>query len=214
MTSGYRNSAGVDADDLFDPDVQGDGYAATFLRRSDGTPLKFASASYGTPGDVFGFRDASGVDVGPKWAKKGTAQYALPINGQTFNADRTTRGGASLDLNMNSDGTYSVVRTTDAASTLASGNWLPSGGAVSDYSCDFSYAINDENVVGTGTNSVTNGASSASALTTTRTFTQRSTANQSQSAASRTGTITMHLYKSGVLKSTTTVTFETSVTGG
>jgi len=214
MASGFRNSAGVDFDDLYDTDTVGDGYVATFLRRSDGSSLHYASASYGTPGDAVGFRDGSGVDVGPRWAKKGTAQYALPINGQTFNSNAAARGHAQLDMNMISDGTYTIVRSATGLSTatLASGNWLPSGGSVSDYTVQF-IGSQTGSVVAGGTNTTVNGATSASALTTTRTFSAKSDAPLTADRASADCSLTIKLFKSGNLVSTTVVTLHTNANG-
>lgn len=214
MTSGFRNSAGVDFDDLYDPDVQGDGYTATFLRRSGGTALKYASASYGTPGDVVGFRDGSGVDVGPRWAKKGTAQYGLPINGQTYTASVSgLPGSAALTFRMSNDGTYAIIREIRGApNTLASGTWLPSGDAVANFTCTFSMAqtINQQTADGYFVNS--NSAATQQALTTTQNARAESDTLNSGDRASQTVTVQMKLYRAGVLKSTTTVTFNTAAT--
>ncbi|QWP76081.1 hypothetical protein J5226_21185 [Lysobacter sp. K5869] len=73
MASGHR-SGGVDFDDLFEPDVIGDGPTAGFLRRADGTPLRYAHAQYGTIRADVG-RRTGGVDVARLWAAKGTASY-------------------------------------------------------------------------------------------------------------------------------------------
>lgn len=73
MASGHR-SGGVDFDDLFDPDVVGDGPVAAFLKRADGTPLRYAHIQYGAQrADVN--RRSGGVDVSKWWAAKGTAAY-------------------------------------------------------------------------------------------------------------------------------------------
>lgn len=73
MASGHR-SGGVDFDDLFDPDVIGDGPVAGFLRRADGSPLRYAHIQYGTQrADVN--RRSGNVDVARLWAAKGTASY-------------------------------------------------------------------------------------------------------------------------------------------
>lgn len=217
MASGYRNSAGVDSDDLYDPDVVGDGYTATFLRRSDGSPLRYASASYGTPGDPFGYRDNGGADVGPRWAKKGTAQYSIPFATDYF-ANSQVRGNATLTLNMNNNGTWTVTRFTSQSSgsgtvVVDSGTWLPSGGSVSDYTCMFAYTVNSSNTTGDGGNNVVNGAATQSALTTTRSFTVNSSAPITGDKASQTIGITVTLYKNGVLKSTSQTRFSTNVNG-
>ncbi|WNL46546.1 hypothetical protein RKE25_02600 [Dyella sp. BiH032] len=96
MASGYRNGAGVDTDDLYDPDVVGDGPVATGFLRADGTTLRYASAMYGTPGDAIGFRDQAGADNGPKWAKKGTANYWSVINHDAAGFDKETTSGVAV----------------------------------------------------------------------------------------------------------------------
>lgn len=78
MASGYRNSAGVDTDDLYDPDIQGDGPAATGYRKADGSTLRYAAAKYGIAGVAIGYRMANGIDIGTLWARKGTAHYGNP----------------------------------------------------------------------------------------------------------------------------------------
>ncbi|MEI2454579.1 hypothetical protein [Lysobacter firmicutimachus] len=71
--TGHR-SGGVSFDDLFDPDLNGDGPTAGFLRRIDGTPLRYAHIQYGAQrADVN--RRSGGVDVARLWAAKGTASY-------------------------------------------------------------------------------------------------------------------------------------------
>lgn len=75
MPVGYRNSAGVDFDDLFDPDVQGDGPTAPFLRTAAGVAVRYADISYGSKGPNVGYRTSAGVDVSNLWAAKGTARY-------------------------------------------------------------------------------------------------------------------------------------------
>lgn len=73
MASGHR-SGGVDFDDLFDQDIIGDGPVAGFLKRADGSPLRYAHIQYGAKrADVN--RRSGGLDVSNKWAAKGTASY-------------------------------------------------------------------------------------------------------------------------------------------
>lgn len=131
MTSGYRNSAGVDTDNLFDPDIVGDGPSATGYKKSDGTLLKYAAAKYGTVGPNTGYRLSNGADIATLWAAKGTAQYSLPINGQTFTSTGATVGTgactATLDFEIATSGWTLVSSGTNATTkTLASGA-VPSG---------------------------------------------------------------------------------------
>jgi len=150
--SGYRNGAAVDADNLFDTDIVGDGPQAENFRLSNGVGLKYAAAPYGTPGPSFGYRNSAGVDNGPRWTTKGTAVYSLPINGKQYNAgdvaaNRQT-AQANIYFNVSADGTYNVTgyRAHAAASgnppagntVNASGTWNTFGLAVSAVQVAFS----------------------------------------------------------------------------
>lgn len=146
MASGFRNSSGQDTDDLFDADVVGDGPVATFMRRSDGSPLRYAAARYGTPGAPLGFRDAGGSDMGPQWARKGTATYTIGgLNGRTFSAQQTaltsqSQVSAYVALSINANGTWQVYGGTGQGGVTMpapnSGSWLTNGSA-SDYQVQF-----------------------------------------------------------------------------
>lgn len=92
-------SANVDFDALFDPDVIGDGPTAAGYKQG-GTPLKYAALKYGTKGPNCGYAQA-GVDVSNLWAKKGTANYALPINGQSFvGTQQVVSGSGSASISF------------------------------------------------------------------------------------------------------------------
>lgn len=146
MASGFRNAAGVDTDDLYDADVVGDGPVASFMRRSDGSVLRYAAARYGTPGDALGFRDADGSDMGPKWARKGTATYTIAgLNGRTFSAQQTaltsqSQVSASVTIAINANGTWQAYGATNQGPVTMpapnSGAWLTSGSA-GDYQVQF-----------------------------------------------------------------------------
>ncbi|MBB5864812.1 hypothetical protein [Xanthomonas sp. 3058] len=77
MSSGYRNSAGEDLDELFDPYVQGTQPAATGFRTRDGVDLaaRYAPMAYGTKGADVNLRNSSGTDLSNLWAQKGSAAY-------------------------------------------------------------------------------------------------------------------------------------------
>lgn len=142
MASGVK-SAGVDLDDLFDPDVVGDGPSAPGVK-SGGVPLKYAALKYGIKRANVGIANA-GVDASNLWAAKGTASYALPINGQHFSGSGQALSGqegtitATAQFGANADGTYSVIGsgTNGGSSVLASGSWRTQGGASSDYQIQF-----------------------------------------------------------------------------
>lgn len=212
MADGYRNNAAVDASALYDPDVMGDGYNATFLRRTDGTTLKYALAAYGTPGPVLGYRDASGNDAGPKWAAKGTASYGLPIQGVRYTQNtvisHSSSGFASLTFSANAS-TWAVTGAgsgslTPAAGTRASGA-IPSGAATVKYQASIS--------AGSG-GTVTNGAPGATAIGSNPQIvvTQSGTGTGAGNDVSYLMTVTF--YNSvGAAISNTTFTFEVSYEG-
>ncbi len=149
MASGYRYQ-GVDFDDLFDPDVQGNGPVAGAYRRPDGQPLRYAHVQYGSRrGDVN--RRQGGVDLASLWAAKGTATYTLGFNGGNYARSAlalTNQQGsvnASVTLSLNSDGTWVITSfaTRDGGRTEASGSWLPAGANVGDYQVQFGAATSD-----------------------------------------------------------------------
>lgn len=210
MPSGYR-SGGVDFDDLFDPFVQGPTSVATG-RRIAGVDLsyRYAHIQYGAKRADVGYR-VNGTDLSNLWAAKGTAVYSLPINGREYTRSRG-RGGASLAFNMLSNGTYSIVN--DLGTVLDSGSWLPAGDAVASYSCKFSQSGFTNGLdIGGGNDTYTNEAPAASALTTSRSFTAGAVATTINTNASNIGTVTMQLYKSGVLRSTTSISFQLDAAG-
>lgn len=92
MASGVK-SKGVDLDELFDPDIVGDGPIAAGIK-SNGVAIKYAALKYGTKRADVGIADA-GVDVSNKWAAKGTASYTLPINGNVYTASTNITAGNS-----------------------------------------------------------------------------------------------------------------------
>ncbi len=147
MTTGFRNGSGTDFDLVFDPYVQGTKPGATGYRTSDGVDLnqRFAPLSLGTAAAVTGMRITGGADCNTLWAAYGTAVYGLPFSGATFNAytsgNVTSNMLAKCTLNVNSDGTYTIVVIGNNVTTTAvSGTWLPGGQSVSDYQVQFSYS--------------------------------------------------------------------------
>jgi len=145
MTSSpFRNASGVNSDDLYDPDITGDGLAAPEFRRQDGSPLRYALAKYGSPGSVLGARDASGQDYGPRWAAKGTASYndaiVIPFGNYRAESSDSHDAGATFTFTIAPGGTWSIAMTalhTPSGTTGSplSGNWhkSPSSGVGNDY---------------------------------------------------------------------------------
>jgi hypothetical protein len=164
MTSGYRNSAGVDFDSLFDPYVQGTKPAATGYRTSDGVDLnqRFAPITFGTKGPDVSYRLSGGADASTLWAAIGTASYGLPIQGNVYSQNtriaHSSSGFAALTFQAAASG-WSVSGSgsgtlTPAAGTRDSGS-LPAGAATVKYSASVS--------TGAG-GTVSNGASTPTAV--------------------------------------------------
>lgn len=162
--SGYRNSAGVDTDNLFDPDVVGDGPSAAGFRKSDGSLLRYAAAKYGQPGPTIGYRASNGADIGPQWCKKGTASYSLPINGQTYTRAYVIpaqgTGFCTIGFRIVSGNTYQVYWSdpSSALTVVATGS-IPAG-ATSVQASWGSYTIDSADSGG----AVTNGMASPTAV--------------------------------------------------
>lgn len=72
MTSGYRDSHGVDFDEVFEPGAADDEPASPGFRGLDGTPLRFAAVARGRQGPDVGCRDRLGVDLATYWAVRGS----------------------------------------------------------------------------------------------------------------------------------------------
>lgn len=141
MASGHRNGQ-VDFDDLFDPDIIGDGPVANgYAAKHVG--LRYAHVRYGTRRADVGYR-IGGQDVASLWAAKGTATYTLPFHGKGFtsgNQAKSNSGGtcsANVRLNLMPDGTYTITKAStgggnDSSSTVDSGRWLPTGQSAAEY---------------------------------------------------------------------------------
>lgn len=221
MATNYRNSAGVDFDDLFDPYVQGTIPSSTNYRTSDGVDLagRYAPLSYGSKAPDVNYRTSAGTDVTNLWAAKGTAQYSLPFHGQTYSADATAPTGATgttsatVTLSINSDGTWQITRSISGSATgngttvLGSGTWLPSGASAGNYEVQFAGS-------GSGGTTVTNGASSYSALSSTRSIQlNASVVSSTTSYVIGSASITCNLRPIGGNASTSVCTFEASALG-
>lgn len=131
-------SKGIAFENLFDPDVIGDGPTAPGYM-VNGVPLRFAALKYGTKRANVGYAE-NGVDVSNKWAAIGTAAYSLAFDGRAYTANASSLTGsgsvrASLALNVRADGTWDIVRANipGGTATLASGAWHTFGGVAGDY---------------------------------------------------------------------------------
>lgn len=177
MPSPYK-AGGVNFDDLFDPDVVGDGSTAPPFK-SGGMPIKYAAIQHGAKRANVGFR-IDGVDVSNLWAAKGSATHSLPFDGQSFNMPDTAPSGslmARVTLAIKSDGSYSITGESQqsGATAFATGTWLPNGWNASQCAVQFIESHN-------ANAAVTNGASSYSSTSSTR-----SIASQSGPAAATSG---------------------------
>jgi hypothetical protein len=135
MTVGYRNSAGVDFDSLFDTYSTGTPPANTGLRTSGGVDLagRYAPIAYGTKGPDVGYRTSGGVDVSNLWAQAGSAVYVQSDTGLASPIDDyqvALTGGtatATAQFHHNRNG------TTDFSPPSSADNWiLPGGSTVGD----------------------------------------------------------------------------------
>lgn len=131
MTSGIA-SKGVDLDSIFDPYVAGTtkARAAGIAVAGSDTSNRYANIIYGSAVAATGIQ-SEGADLNTLYAAKGTAKYALPIDGQTFGASESTgtSGGASANLTvtLHANGAYDVVafqsKHVPSSTTRASGTW-------------------------------------------------------------------------------------------
>jgi hypothetical protein len=215
---GYPTVNNVPLDQIFDPYISGTkasltGYTVMISEVAVDLRDLFAPIYLGTSAAPTKYK-VNNADLNTIFAKKGTAQYALPIDGNSYVASGQ-RGTTSLTLNMLSNGTYNVTRfqaNNGGTSVLASGTWLPSGDSASSYTCTFAFQLISSGAFG-GSNSTTNDAVTQSPLTTSRAFQQASIAANTGQSADQQGKVTLKLYKSGVLRSTTVVTFSTEANG-
>lgn len=211
--SDYRNSAGTDFDNLFDPDVVGDGPSATHYALTSGALLKYAAAKYGSPGPTVGYRNSAGVDWGTQWAAKGTAAYVKSNPGYTaFTATAGNTKGQTLTaaaiISLNSDGTW-----TASQSGNSSGLWYQSqqSGIGNNYQVLFTWTKTGGNV----TDTVSNGASGWTTISGTVSFQISFTASVAQGQTdSCSGTLNIQIRNmAGTVLSNINVTGSTSNTG-
>ena len=204
--AGYKVND-TDLDALLEPWQSGDGYAASTGYLINGYDLneKYAPASAGTAFSGTTGYNENGTDVGPRFCAKGTRNTPLPIDGATYSYAGIA-GGTLIIWYMNSDGTY-VVQSGGGGTVFASGPWLPSGGIISQYTCEFSWVQTILQSGGTFTNATT--APTPEPLTTTQSMSSGSHAGAGGGTAEQSVYVTMNLYRSGILVSTTHVTLDT-----
>jgi hypothetical protein len=200
---------------IFDPYVAGTTQAAATGILENGVEIatKYAKLSYGSSAAATGITTGSGAslkDLSQIFAALGTAHYPLGFNGGVYDTS-ANRGSAGVSLTMKSDGTWSISAGTG---TPTSGTWLPAGDSVSSYTVMFAMSgFSSGAVPGGGTASYINGAPTQSALTTNRTCSCTASATTVNTSASNGGTVTVYLYKSGTLVSTSSCTFGADASG-
>jgi len=162
MTAGYK-SAAVDFDDLFDPDIVGDGPTAPGYAVA-GTALRYAALSYGTKRANVGY-SIGGVDVSNLWAAKGTATYAVTLGfeGQEYLASRESPATTTVTLTIKTDGNWSVTRNVGVPNPMGSGVWDSFTGAPSEFEVMFIPTVMMDNGM-----TYTNGAATYQPLTANR----------------------------------------------
>lgn len=174
MAGGYAK-VGNDLDNLLELWQTGDGYAAATGYAINGADLntRYAPASVGTGYTGGTGYDDNDVDIGPRFCAKGARNSKLPIDGQLFiaHSQGIVSGAmdASITIAINADGTYTVTKLAQgASSTAASGVWLPSGQSASDYQVQFVWQLTSDYQDGPAT--VTNGAATYQACTSNHTI--------------------------------------------
>lgn len=179
MAKGYR-SGGVDFDDLFDPDVVGDGPSVPNAR-SGGVPLRYAALAYGTKRADVGYRQG-GVDVSNLWAQRGSAVYSLPFNGLNYRGAVAAPTGstgiitASRSISIYADGTWGIPGSGNLINGgPTSGTWVPAGQSPSDW--DVQFVGNPDWTIGEEFGSSSNGAPNYVPASTPRTYTISGTVN-------------------------------------
>ena len=229
MTTGIQ-SKGVDLDSIFDPYVTGTSPGLTGIQ-SAGTDIhtRYAPLVYGTAAPTTGIACKVGgagsfVDLNTLFAARGTAIYALPINGQTFIASAvgTLNHGstATLAFTTATDGTYSVVKTIDndgtpVNTTLATGTWNTSGQPSSSLDVEYTVSIGPDGTNPQAGSWSTNPANVWTAVTGLLSI------NDSVSVASTSGTkgnngtlqIQYRVHSTGQVISNSTIYFDVSADG-
>lgn len=148
MANSYRNAAGQNPEDVYDPDVIGDGPTAAIggigYRDSSGVLLKFAARAYGSAAPNHGYRLSDGRDFSALWAKKGTASYndSIVIPFGTYSATSTDShdAGSTITFTISPDGTWGIImqalhEPSGTSGSPLSGNWhkAPAAGVGASY---------------------------------------------------------------------------------
>jgi hypothetical protein len=212
VTTGIQ-SKGVDLDNIFDPYVTGTSPGLTGVQTAGiDVHTRYAPLVYGTAAAATGILCKVGgagsfVDLNTLFAAKGTANYALPINGQTYTSTGSVIGGgavlAKLDFEIGNSGWTLISSGTNATTkTLASGA-VP-GGAVSVQISDTWLNASGDTDAGTTFNTCT----TYTAIPSTGTVGCAITESHSATSGQTTHRIVIMMKNSvGAVISTTTTTF-------
>lgn len=219
---GYK-AQGNDLENLYDPDVVGDGYVATGLRvNGDANATHYANRIYGSTGPYSGYNTPAVGDVGNQWAAKGTAQYNLPINGKSYSSNNQSRGKAEVRFIVFNNGNVQIQdwRSDTQNTVLDSLMIMSDGSSPSQWSVSFDYSISNVSTVGSG--ATCNAESNAPAPTLQNVASAPGpgwyAGGYAQAAivgtrATCNSTITMHAYKDGVHKYDCTIYGYNNVNG-
>lgn len=169
MTSGIA-SKGVDLDSIFDPYVAGTtkARAAGIAVAGSDTSNRYANIIYGSAAAATGIQSED-ADLNTLYAAKGTAQYSLPINGNTYNNTVSVPAGKTLAsvIGFKTGGSAGSYTYTVWGNTAAGGTVTLASGSLPSSSASIKYAFGTYTVpIGLdGGGSTNNGAASATALT-------------------------------------------------
>lgn len=218
------NSKSVPLPSIFDPYQAGTTKARASGIDDAGTDTSnlYANIIYGSAAAATGIASEN-ADLNTLYAAKGTAQYALPINGQTFSAaisGLANKGAtAQVAFTAYTDGTYTVIKGTDNGSgmtyvTLATGTWNTSGLPAASCQALYTTSIgsNGETLKGSF---VTNGAVSWTAVSSPLVATDQVAVAATEGSKGNLGTlqIQFRVTSTGAVFSNSTIYFNVSADG-
>lgn len=219
------NSKSVPLTSIFDPYISGTTKARASGIDDAGTDTSnlYANIIYGSAAAATGIQSED-ADLNTLYAAKGTAKYALPINGQTFGAAATgvlNKGAtAELSFTTNTNGTYSVVEYTDTGNgsptttTLATGTWNTSGLPASSLDVQYTATVGSNGETQKGGWS-TNPAPSWTAVTTALGLNDSVSVSFNEGSKGNLGTLQIQyrIHSTGQVISNSTIYFNVSADG-
>ena len=132
MAQVFEVPSGKRLEELFDPDLVGDGPVAWGLQDDAAVPLRFAHIKYGTKGPDVGYFTPDDVDVSNLWASKNSAVYVS--DGGVPHSLETDEVGSPAGVTARAGLTYRRGGVVDWQSTYSSGsgNWTRPSPAAGD----------------------------------------------------------------------------------